>query len=114
MSGFEKYYKEIIKGLPKYENIKTVDEVLKSIELDENYDKLDNLEKARIVNTYVAKIKNISDYFEDQKYAEIEDYITLHTGRAIEDWTPDVDNARMDHPKFNLSAILAAEEIGMI
>ena len=113
MSNFEKYYNEVIKGLPKYENIKTVEDILKSIELEENYE-VDNKEKARIVNTYVAKVKGISDYFDDPEYAEVEDYITLHTGRAIEDWKPDVENARMNPPKFNLSAILAAEEINMI
>lgn len=112
------YYDKIRRGEVDYRNVPDMEKFLDSIEIDDYYDRVDSLEKAHIINTYVARLKLKDNYFSrefpDDKDYEIEDFLTLHTGRAIDDWIPDVEHARMNPPKFNISAILAANKIGMV
>ena len=114
----DNYYEKIVRGEIDYRNVPDMEEFLKSIELEDNYDKLDSLEKAHIINTYVARLKLHPKYFckefpyEDDQ--ELEDKYTYYMGRAIDDWIPDIYEPKFNPPKFDVSAILAANKIGMI
>lgn len=111
------YYEKIKRGEVDYHHVPDMVEFLKSIEIEDDYDKLDSLEKAHIINTYVARAKMYERYFvKDPLYfvQDIEDQITLYFGRAANDWFPNIYEPKFDPPKFDCSAILAAHKIGMI
>lgn len=111
------YYEKIKRGDIDYRHVPDMVEFLKSIEIEDDYDKLDSLEKAHIINTYVARVKMYKRYFtKDQLelWQDTEDQIALSFGRAASDWEFNQQTIRFDPPKFNCSAILAAHKIGMI
>lgn len=111
------YYEKIKRGDVDYRHVPDMVEFLKSIEIEDDYDKLDSLEKAHIINTYVARVKMYKRYFDEDQlefWQDTEDQITLSFGRAANDWIPDIYEPTFNPPKFNCSAILAAHKIGMI
>ncbi len=113
MSNFNQMYREIVKGLYKYESPKlTVEGMMKQLELEENYDKLDSLEKAHKVNSYVADVKG-DTYYYDNEDRSFKDQLALDRQEAI-DITFDRSTYKTNPSRFNVQAILGLDKLNIM
>jgi len=90
-------------------NIKTIGDLWDSlINLEDNYDQMDSLEKANIVNSHVARCEN-NKYYNDEK--DIMDYFSLQYDTPM-DGIPYLGRDQ-GVSKYNKMAILAMNKIGL-